>query len=240
LIAAAVLILGSAENAVAEEAAAITGPWREVSMGGEYSTKAWSAYSTLTVAPFGTLDQDGLRVRSGGGYGQYRYDGHRTIRGAMVATEFHGIASFSDVMLGYQAQIGAVTIKAFAGAAVATHSLTPFDPKNEVIGFDIGFKAALETWIDLGSSAWTQIDSSWTTAHDTSTTRVRAGWRITPELSFGPEAGRSGSPGYSGASAGGFLRYADGWGELSVSGGVTGDMDHPTRPYATINWLSRY
>jgi hypothetical protein len=214
--------------------------WREVAIGADVTRNSWSAYSTVTVAPLGALDGDGLRLRTVGGYGRYRYDGERTVGGRRVPTRFYGTSSFTDLLAGYQFELGNLTLKGFAGASGIAHQIAPLDRTNEVSGLDLGFKAVLEIWAEISASVWASADLSWTAAHDTYGTRLRSGWRVMPELSLGVEGGTMGNSAYNGVRAGGFIRYAPDWGEISLSGGVTGDVDDPSAPYATISWSFRY
>lgn len=206
--------------------------WREISAGGEISERSWSAYTTSTIAPMGWLDQDGPRLRATGGYGRYSYTG--------ALTQHHGISTFSEVLIGYQLGFGAATIKGFAGAAGIGHAITPFDADNSVRGAEVGFKGVLETWLNLGSQAWVSLDGSWTSAFGTYSSRLRGGWRIMPELSAGVEAGALGNASFDGGRGGLFLRWEQGWGEVSISGGATGTLDRPDTPYGTVSLLVRY
>ena len=215
-------------------------PWQEVSAGAEATRNSWSAYSTLTVAPFSTIDVDGFRLRTSGGYGRYRYEGFRDIGKSRVPTEFGGITSFTDLMLGYQMQIARTTLKGFLGGAGITHLITPNDRENAVTGLAIGFKATIETWTDLTDEFWLSADGSWTQAHETYGSRVRGGWRVLPEVSIGAEAGLHGNATFDGGRGGLFVRYAPDWGEISISGGVMGDIDKPDAPYGSLNVLLKY
>lgn len=55
----------------------------------------WSIYSGAQYAPFGGVQQDGVRLRIVGGYGD-----HAT-----------GTVAFTDVLAGYHLQLGTLTIK---------------------------------------------------------------------------------------------------------------------------------
>lgn len=214
----------------------IGGPQTETWIGGEATRNVWSIYSGLTWAPFGSVREDGLRVRLAGGYGQYRYD--TTIDGA--ASTVHGQGSFTDLMAGYQLKAGDLTLKAFAGASLDAHLLTPNDPGNRVNDIAWGPKAAVETWLDLGRLDWVSLDGSWTSAHQTYWSRLRLGHRVLDAVSVGVEGGLLGNEAAKNARGGGFVRYEWESGEISASGGVTGDIARPSNPYATLVYLSRF
>jgi hypothetical protein len=208
--------------------------WREISAGAEVSRHSWSAYSGTTFAPFGSLAEDGVRFRTSGGYGRYRYTKDGSDK------TYRGTTSFSDILVGFQAQSGSATFKLFAGASAISHAIAPFDRDNVVTGLDIGFKGALEIWLELGDPWWTALDLSATSAHDTYSGRWRLGWRVMPELSLGVEAGVHGNTSFDGGRGALFVRWAPGWGELSLSGGLTGDLHRPDTPYASVNMLIKF
>ena len=207
----------------------------------------WSIYSGSTVAPFGGVQEDGARLRLTGGYGEDRYSS-KTPAGSQT---FRGRGSFADLLLGYHAQLGSLTLKAFAGATMADRQITPSDPTATLLGTDWGGKVVLETWWNIGERTWTAVDLSWASLHETYSARARVGWRLTPALSIGIEASGIGSEGSDIAGAGGFLRYETASGELSFSGGVTSDrlresgsgllgVAQSGTPIATASWLTRF
>ena len=59
-------------------------------------------------------------------------------------------------------------------------------------------------------------------------------------LSLGLEAGAFGNLASRDGRAGGFIRYEWASGEVSASGGVTGDIARPRTPYATVMYLTRF
>lgn len=250
LLVAAILLLPAGFAVASEDDGVPPGkgapPWQETSMGVEAARNSWSAYSTTTWAPFSPIDVDGFRLRTSGGYGRYRYEGFRDIGKAHIATEFGGITSFADLMIGYHLQVARTTIKAFAGGAGIAHVITPLDRNNEVSGLAIGFKATLETWTDLTEQLWLSADGSWTDAHGAYGSRMRGGWRMLPELSLGVEAGLHGNVASNGGRSGLFIRYAPDWGEVSISGGMMRDLERqdgdPDRDslYGSLNVLLRY
>jgi hypothetical protein len=109
-----------------------------------------------------------------------------------------------------------------------------------VTGFDLGFKAQAEAWLDLTASTWASLDVAWSSAHDTYSSRLRAGYRLWPELSIGLEAGALGNAEYDGGRGGAFLRYTWEGGEVSTSAGAAVDRSLDVGAYATFNVLFRF
>lgn len=216
-------------------------PWRELWAGAETTGQTWSAYTGMTVALGGAIRDNGWRLRSVSGYGRYHYEGYKFVGGHPVAlTTIQGTSQFTDLLIGYQVGFGPLTLKAFAGASMDGHRLTPDDPSNATRGIAYGAKAALELWLNLSQAAWLSLDQSYASAHNTYSARARGGYRVVPPLSIGPEVGASGTSETQNGRLGGFLRYEWAGGEASASSGVTGDIAKPTTPYATVNVMLRY
>ena len=135
----------------------------------------------VTAAPFGGLDEDGLRLRAVGGYGAYTYSGRRAAGVGSRIREFEGETAFADLLAGYQKQLGPLTVKGFAGLMTAGNRITPDDPETAIRGRGLGAKLALETWWTISEQAWASVDVSWGTIHDTYAARGRLGWRLLPD-----------------------------------------------------------
>lgn len=224
--------------------------WREVWSGIDVSRGNWLAYGGATVAPFGHIHEPGVRLRVGGGYGQYAYSGDRSLTSEPDFRNFSAQVHFGEALIGYLEKWGPLTAKAFGGIATIGHAIAPFDTENAVIGGDFGFKGVLELWLDAGSYGFAALDLSWNTAHDTRAARTRLGTHITSGLSAGIEGWLdldAQSDCDLGSRAGGacawqirsdtedttlldytragvFLRTTWQGGELSASAGVSGGM----------------
>jgi hypothetical protein len=199
----------------------------ELWTGAQIFDRVWSLYTGGAFAPFGTLAEDGFRVRAVAGYGDYR----------------SGTVSFADLLLGYHKQVGSLTIKFLAGLTVADH--TARDPFSDLDGPGVGGKAVLETWWNATDRIWLSTDLSYGSLHSSYSTRARLGWRIWPELSLGFEGGAAGSLDTDIARAGAFLRYEWATGEVSVSSGMAfesfgGDWDGSRGGFATFSALTRF
>jgi hypothetical protein len=199
----------------------------EVWAGAEAFHRVWSLYSGVMYAPFGSVREDGLRVRAVGGYGD-----HST-----------GTASFADLLLGYHKQLGPLTIKFLAGLTVADRDLD--DPHSALQGSQLGGKVVLEAWWNITDRAWASADLSWGSLHAAYSSRVRLGWRLWPDLSAGLEGGAAGALDSDIARLGGFVRYEWATGEASLSGGLAVDGPHSDwegshGPFGTISVLTRF
>lgn len=208
----------------------------ELWTGAEATRHAWSGYSGVNWSPFGALQDNGFRLRLVGGYGEYRY--RTAIDGRHV--KVNGVANFADLLAGYQMGLGAMTLKAYAGATFDGHVLEPFDAGNPVNGRATGAKGVIEGWLNLTTSAWAQVDAAYGTAHSAYSSRLRLGYRLNQGVSLGVEGGAFGNAASDSGRGGGFARYEWLGGEMSVSGGVSGDIEKPRNPYGTLTYLMRF
>lgn len=192
----------------------------------------WSVYTGTSAALFGNLDSDGWRLRVTGGYGRYRYDGS--------GKRFHGQHGFGDVLLGYKAQFGDLTLKGFAGVASAGHTVNPFDPDNDAVGFSYGGIGAIEGWFNYSDQLWLSADSSYSTVFDQFDATLRVGYVALPGTSLGIEAGALGNSDYSAARLATFARYAWSRGDARLSLGASADRDEDVEPYAAISVSLKY
>jgi hypothetical protein len=247
-VAVLVAATGLSAQARADDAAAL--PRFEFWTGAQAFDHVWSLYSGASVAPFGGIQEDGLRLRAVGGYGAYSYSGPRAAGLTSQVVKFHGTSTFTDLLVGYHKQLGPVTVKAFGGLMGADHRLNPDDPETGIRGAGFGGKVALETWWTISDAAWSSVDVSWGSLHHTYATRARLGWRVLPALSAGLEAGAAGNVEGDVVRGGAFVRYEWSGGEVSVSGGASNDKlleagagaitAKSSVPFATFSWLTRF
>ena len=236
--------------------------WREVWIGADATATSWLVYSGMTLSPLSGIHDDGPRLRFATGYGGYSWRGtSKAINGSVA----HGAGTtvYADALVGYLKRLGPLTAKAFVGVSLSGHTVTelvqplgiPVAPDEAPInGREIGVKAALELWLNVGARGWSSLDLNWTGAHDTYSARFRAAWRAWPTVSLGVEAIVNGDQRHDIAEfvsepgldhlerrAGAFVRYEWYGGEVSLAGGVTSAPDDGgIKPYATLNWITQF
>ena len=236
--------------------------WRETWAGVDVAHDQWLFYSGLTVAPASRdIYSDGWRLRIGGGYGQYGYDGLAPRQPCGDATKndrctetdrptqhYKVSRAYAELLLGYYLRLGALTAKAFAGASLSDERHLVVDPQNDDDGTYVGAKGVLELWLNLNEQTWTSLDLSYATARDETSARWRAGWRIEPQLSIGPELrydkNIETADGEWNGRAGLFVRYEWTGGEVSLAGGWSGRIEDwkapDMSPYGTLNVLFQF
>ena len=93
-------------------------PGQEVYGGVDVGLHAWSAYAGTTMAPFGDIRFDGLRIRSATGYGAYRYSSPRWNGVRRQIVPFEGRQATAEFLIGWQQKFGPWIVKAFAGGTL--------------------------------------------------------------------------------------------------------------------------
>lgn len=239
----------------------------EIWVGVDAGPRNWLVYGGTTYAPDGDVHANGWRVRSTTGYGRYSYDFSSAIDPVTRAQTVTTIAvdkSTADLLIGYQHRFGELTAKAFVGAAflkndyaASAHGFS----RSELI---YGAKGAVELWLNMGPSGWGSFDVSFADTRATFSARARAGYRVLPSISIGVEGilNRSDLTGqvqgsdefrlHGNTRAGVFVRAEWFGGEVSASGGVSGDVVettgqggqldllHQPTTYGTLNWIVQY
>lgn len=226
---------------------------RQEVWGGADTTKdVWLVYSGMTLAPFSEhIYSPGLRLRASGGYGQYHYEATSQScpffinLGACKSTArtINVDFTYAEALAGWHDTFGDLTVKGFVGIASISHLLNSPDPGNVTTGTEIGPKAVVELWLNIGSFGWTSLDLAYTTAHDTGSARWRGGWRMLRHLSIGPEARFDQSGIQQSARVGAFARYDWDGGEISVASGFAETLtldDQDRALYGTVNVLLQF
>lgn len=212
--------------------------FRETWSGIEIFGSNHAVYSGTTWSPDGA-SLDGVRLRFVSGQSDY-----------LFSDEFgagRAVRPFAELTAGYQWQMGAVTLKLFAGAAAAVDLRAPADVLGWWTRKEMGLKGSLETWWTINPVWWASFDGGVGSRDAAIWTRLRVGARLRPDLSLGLESGHAGSlsSGAISPRAGVFASWHWASGEIAVAGGiartgsVTGASD-PDAKYATVLWLRRF
>lgn len=235
---------GADDPAHGETAEAADSAAREIWSGGENFGSTWAFYTGITAAPDGDITQPGLRLRLLAGMSTYDYRG--SFGRARAAQPF------ADLLGGYQWQVGAFTLKAFAGATGAADIRTLEQALDLWGQTRIGPKVVGEAWWTINDQSWASLDVALSRPQSTTLwSRVRYGLRLLPQISLGPEAGLSGEAAQPRGRIGAFARFDWPAGEIAASGGVaetadalgtglaTGEKTRAT-PYLTLTWAQRF
>jgi hypothetical protein len=223
----------------------------EAWVGGDGGARSLSVYGGMTTSLTDDIRGNGLRLRSSAGFGTYAYTrSYVAADNRRAWQEFRGSMQTADVLLGYQRAFGPWIVKVFAGGTQERHDVVAhggqagpgllLDDENAVQGARIGFKGALETWLNIDNRAFLQTDMSWSEPFKAYGSRLRAGYRLSPAFSTGLEAGAHGNANHDAGRAGAFLRFEWTGGEVSASAGAAASQREITGVYGSLGVMLRF
>jgi len=202
--------------------------------------ESFYAYSGVTYAPFDVIQNPGFRLRVAGGYGQYYYDSTLSVDFENVGVRFLGETGALEALIGYQFRIDEWTGKLFAGVERQEHRVQPLDPGNPVNGARFGGKIVSENWLNIGEHAFASFDVNYATGFKSYGVELKTAYNVYGPLHLGAIVGAFGNDTYDGKRAGLLLRYKDDVREILLTGGVSGDYDDASNPFASITYLSPF
>ncbi|MEZ5775534.1 MAG: cellulose biosynthesis protein BcsS [Hyphomicrobiaceae bacterium] len=224
----------------------------EAWVGTEITRSSLYGYTGTVIFLGESVAADGFLLRLDGGGGRYSYSGERPFgpRDAAVDVEFAGVPAASSALLGYQQHVGGLTAKLYLGADYVVHTLTPSDPFNSVEGSALGMRGVAELWYDVGPGLWVSADAGYSTAFGTYAATLKAGYDIDlavtaddpliDRIGIGLEAGAFGNETFGAGRVGLVGRARTRFGEVTLTGGLSGDYENPTSPYGAVSLLYRY
>ena len=124
-----------------------------------------------------------------------------------------------DVMVGYRKAVGTGWLTAYVGGAFEHHGAK--DPTASIRGSEGGVKGVIEYWTPITQELWLYANGSYSTVFDSWNAFGRIGYKLTPQITIGPEGSLFGNNApYREWRVGAFVSFAMlPWGELSVAGG---------------------
>ena len=248
-----------AAAAIASGAAAEDWTTHVVAAPKHYHYEAWagadagghslSVYGGMTASLSDDIRIDGWRLRSAASYGTYGYTRSYVAGNRKAWQEFRGTMHATDLMVGHHHAFGPWIVKVFAGGSQETHVVVAhgggargltYDDENDVQGARMGFKGAIETWLNVDNFAFVQTDFSWSTPFKAYSSRIRTGYRLNPAFSTGLELGAHGNANHDAGRAGGFLRFEWTGGEISGAGGLGGTSHDISGAYGSLAIMMRF
>lgn len=187
-----------------------------------------------------------LKLRTAHGRGYYRYRSSRKVGDEYVETDFHGESKFYEVMVGYEFRIGEAIFKVYSGVISETNHIDPRDPQNTLEGTEVGAKFLLESWYEFQSNHWLSSYASYSTGSEYYVAHSRYGIPLMSGLPFigaidvGIEAGLFGNKEFDALRFGAFSRLKTDIGEITFSGGISGDYDQPDAVYGTFQLFRKF
>ena len=142
-----------------------------------------SKFATIigTIAPFSDFDHSGMRLRIGGVVGQYAYT--NSALGRINGTQEDG-----SFMIGYEWVGRKGSFAVYGGADYNNNKIDKFDSNNTAVGQASGAKIAID--FNYRPTNFTMFSgvASFSSAHNSYYSRLKAGYAIAPQVFIGPEA----------------------------------------------------
>lgn len=184
-----------------------------------------------TFAPFGGLEQTGLRLRLGGLLGGYVYDANAPGVGKVTGEQVGGWLLAGHDWVTHKTKIGV-----FGGLDVINTKLDKFDPDNKTEGSAFGFRAGLDFYTKPTSDTMATGTFSFSTANSAYYARLRGGVSIIEQAYIGPEALVMGDSFYSQWRVGMHVSGVNvGPVQLGVSGGYVNDRVRGPGAYGSLD-----
>jgi hypothetical protein len=192
-------------------------------------------------APFGGLEESGVRFWLAGGRGTYKYPADSsTIRG----DHWTGSALFGGEI---ESEIGSWGY--YAGLNVQNHQLSAPDPDNRVQGTAVGVELRSDIWMNPTAQTLFYIEASYSTAFQTYHATAKVGYDIFAitgnangrQIFFGPQVTFAGDGRSDERRLGAHLTTAN-WGKVNfeISAGYQYDRDNGSGVYGVIEMNTKF
>jgi hypothetical protein len=192
-------------------------------------------WAGLAAAPFGSLHDDGFRLRILGGAGRYRY---------RTTAAFSGLNDVSvaggELLAGFRRSFANGAITAYAGPHVEEQRLAEPDAGNAAAGTAFGIKTAIETYARLDSVWLVNASASASTVHRAYHARAALTRELAPVFAIGIEGAVYGDVRYVEPRAGILASATFGRSVLALAGGVLSNSDKGGGIYATLSLYAPY
>jgi hypothetical protein len=251
-----------------EAVAVLPGEGFEMSSGSSVAPQCRSAYDSITWAFGQPMTEEGFRVRLTSANGVYAFFRQEEVydpraHGGVVSVPKVGKSVFADALVGYTMNYGSLWISAFGGAAYEERVVDGDGAAQQSLAPEV----AMDLWIRAGDTAWFSANVNYVTNLGAAKANVsvingqsvgggagvnaeqysgslRFGVRTLEFIGFaldlGPEVAESGDAESHRRHAGSFAKV-NYWGtEMTVSGGVEGEVWRPDGYYASVGVFRRF
>jgi hypothetical protein len=184
-----------------------------------------------TIAPFGNLEESGMRLRAGASVGGYTYTSTTPVKRDIVGTQQAG-----NIMAGYEHVTANMKIAGFAGIEIRNTELTPLDPNNSSRGMLGGLRAALDFYMQPTDYSMLSANFTFSSINTSYYGRVKGGIAFWQGIYVGPEFLMIGDSTTSQYRVGVHLTGLKlGALQFGVSGGYVAQRDRPASFYGILD-----
>jgi hypothetical protein len=191
-------------------------------------------WAGVAAAPFGGLEEDGLRVRISGGVGRYRYRTPATSSGLNEASVTAG-----EFLTGFHLSFANRAITVYVGPHVEELRLADPDAGNAAAGTAFGLKAAIEAYARLHPVWLVNASASASTVHRAYHVRAALLRELAP-FAIGIEGAVYGDVRYVEPRAGVYASTTYGRSVLTLASGALSNSDKGRGIYATLSLYAPY
>jgi hypothetical protein len=192
------------------------------------------AWAGIGAAPFGHLEDDGLRIRIFGGTGRYRY---RTVGTASGRNESD--VGAGEILIGFHRSLPNAGVTFYLGPQIEHQRAAEPDPGN-MTGAEFGLKAAIELHARLDPLRLINASASASTVKRAYHARAALLREVSPALAIGFEAAVYGDARYLEPRGGVFVSTKRGNSVLAVSAGVLAHSDKGNGAFVTLSLYTPY
>jgi hypothetical protein len=191
-----------------------------------------AGYDGMLLAPQGSLNKDGFRVRLFMSDNLERYD---------TATQRFTTNIFrASALPGWRIKRGDLEIRVFAGPTLEIRGFKPDIQTGKLSGSRFGVQLASELWWEPTPATMVAASASITTINSVYNARVAAGWRLIDRFWIGPEISASTDRFSTQYRAGAHLTgFKTGMLEWSVGAGLVEDSFDRSGIYGRVSALFR-
>lgn len=193
------------------------------------------AWAGVAAAPFGKLDEDGIRLRVLGGNGHYRYNTQ-----AVAGGENKGEITSGEILIGRRLLFDSVTITAYAGLDVRNYRLQHPDPGNPESGSKAGIKAAMEIYARTAPTWFTTAYANISSVFQNYSVRAAFSHEFTPTFALGIEGALFGDTRYNEQRAGLIATMKFARSIVSIASGIAKNSDKGSGEYTTLTFYSPF
>jgi opacity protein-like surface antigen len=203
--------------------------------GFDVSNRSYSGLAGAFIAPYGDLNQSGLRLFILGQAGTYKYPGDSGyIRGTYTG---------GDLLVGYGFEGDNYSINLLAGGNAANHMLSEIDVDNSVRGTAFGGKARADAWINPTPETLVAGEAEYSTAFRTYYSIAKLGYDVTAgrRVFVGPEVVASGDERSNQWRVGGHITQLKvGKIQVDISGGYAHDSSIGAGGYTNVGFSTAF
>lgn len=173
-------------------------PWLDIFGGVAVDRSGWFADAGFVAAFSKDLTKSGWLLRARGGGGHYSYN---VAPGVAQGVDYQ----VGELMVGYQAFINQTRISLYLGANVENHN-NP-DPLATITGTKWGVKGQGEIFTSLSPNMYALLMGSYSTAFNSYFAMGKLGYKVTNNVSIGPEVAALGNDRFDAVRAGAFVGF---------------------------------